>query len=376
MEKIIIHIDMDAFYAAIEERDNQNLKGKVLVIGSLPHERGVVCTCNYEARKYGIHSAMNIKEAYARCKDAIFLHPDFDKYKEVSDQIHLIWRRYSDCIEYLSLDEGYIDVSSRVKSFDEAIELAKKIKLEILNEIGLTCSVGIGYSLMSAKLASEEKKPNGIYYIRNKKELIELIKERPVSVIYGVGKKTKKKLEELGIKLVKDIYQKEDLILLTFKSYGNYIINMAKGIDERDVMDESKQEAKSIAREYTFQENVQDIDFLKEILLLLAKDVVDRLREKNKKAKTITLKLSYSNMKTITRSKMIFPSNNLLDIYNCVSKLLDETEHLLVRLIGLSVSNFLKEDFVQMNIFELTRDYSKEENELLKRIEKSKKFMI
>lgn len=349
-KQIIIHIDMDAFYAAVEERDNEELKGKPLIIGSLPNERGVVCTCNYEARKYGIHSAMNIKEAYNRCPKAIFMRPNFYKYKNISNKIHNIWKEYSGKIEYISLDEGYIDLTDEVKNFEEAIKIAQIIKERIKKELRLTCSAGIGYSLMSAKISSEENKPNGLFCIMNKKELTDLIIDRPVSVIYGVGKKNKEKLFKLGIKKVRDIYSNEIIIRKFFKTYGEYIINMAKGDDYRKVKPYDEREVKSIARERTFQDDIKDIDTLKEILMELCKDVSLKLKNKDKIAKTVTLKITYANMKSITRSKTYEAGNDYEYIYNLASKLLDDIDHNFIRLIGVSVSNFIEEKFLQMSM--------------------------
>ena len=161
-QRFIIHIDMDCFYAAVEARDNPALRGKPLIIGSLPQERGVVSTCSYEARKFGVHSAMNIKDAYRLCPNGIFMHPNFEKYKTVSRQLHEIWENYSDIFEYVSLDEEYLDVS-HVNSAQNARKIAVEIKRRVRNEIGLSCSVRIGYSMTSAKLASEEKKSDRIF---------------------------------------------------------------------------------------------------------------------------------------------------------------------------------------------------------------------
>ena len=162
MERVIIHVDMDAFYAAVEMRDDPSLKGKPLIIGSLPSERGVVSTCNYEARKYGVHSAMNIKDAYRLCPHGIYMHPHFDKYREVSQQIRGIWNDYAVKMETVALDEAYLDVTYSAGDIETAREMAKTIKLRVRKETGLSCSVGLAYSKTAAKTASEEKSPMGI----------------------------------------------------------------------------------------------------------------------------------------------------------------------------------------------------------------------
>lgn len=371
--QIIIHIDMDAFFAAVEIRDNKELANKAVIIGSLPNERGVVCTCNYEARKYGIHSAMNIKEAYKRCPRGIYIRPNFDKYKEASDGIHKIWRTYSDNIEYMPLDEGYLDMTDKVASFEEAIEIAKIIKKRTFVELGLTCSAGIGYSLMSAKISSEEKKPNGLFFIKNKEELINLIKDRPVYAIYGVGKKTALRLKEFGIEKVKDIYVNERLILSLLKNHGKYIIDMAKGLDFRKVTPYDENNTKSIGREWTFQEDVIDVDTLKDSLLLLSDEVSQRLVKKGKKAKTISLKITYSNMQTITRSKSDEKtSDDVIEIYKIVAKLLDNIKHNPIRLLGVSASNFVEDDFVQLEFSDIFKLEDDEDTRIRQRLIKLK----
>ncbi|MBR2545439.1 MAG: DNA polymerase IV, partial [Erysipelotrichaceae bacterium] len=161
MEQIIIHVDMDAFYASVETRDDPSLRGKPLIIGSLPHERGVVATCSYEARKFGVHSGMNIKEAYRLCPHGIYRHPDFNKYRTVSRQLHEIWYSYATAAQAVSLDEAYLDVTEQAGNLEGARQIAMTIKKRTREEIGLTCSVGVGYSKTAAKTASEEKKPDG-----------------------------------------------------------------------------------------------------------------------------------------------------------------------------------------------------------------------
>ena len=205
MDKTIIHVDMDAFYAAVEARDNPELRGKPLIIGALPQERGVVSTCSYEARKFGVRSAMSIKEAYRSCPHGIYMHPNPRKYKEVSDQIHKIWDSYTDQVEHISLDEGFLDVTGSAALFGGAKSVGLAIKERTKAETGLTCSVGIGYSMMAAKLASEEKKPDGFFEIPSPEALKTLILDRGVRIIYGVGPKTAEALQRAGNKTVKGL---------------------------------------------------------------------------------------------------------------------------------------------------------------------------
>ena len=185
---LIIHVDMDAFYASVEVRDNPELKGKPLIIGALPTERGVVATCSYEARKYGVHSAMNIKEAYRLCPHGIYMHGNFERYRAVSAELHKIWNDYASASEYVALDEAYLDVTETAGTVERAREFAQEIKRRVLEEQKLTCSVGLAYSKTAAKTASEEKKPNGYFEILTPDEFTNLLSERDVRALYTVGK--------------------------------------------------------------------------------------------------------------------------------------------------------------------------------------------
>ncbi|MBR0078430.1 MAG: DNA polymerase IV, partial [Bacteroidales bacterium] len=193
MAQFIIHVDMDAFFASVEIRDNPELRGKPLIIGALPSERGVVATCSYEARKYGVHSAMNIKEAFRRCPGGTYMHPNIGKYKAVSLQLNEIWNTYATVSQRISLDEAYLDVGEQAGDWEGARAIGHLIKQRTLEEVGLTCSVGVAYSKTAAKMASEEDKPDGYYEILTPEDFVNLIIDRDVSVLYTVGEQTAKK---------------------------------------------------------------------------------------------------------------------------------------------------------------------------------------
>lgn len=354
MDKIIIHVDMDAFYAAVEMRDDPSLKGKPLIIGGSPDSRGVVATCNYEARKYGIHSAMNVKEAYRRCPHGIFMYPDIAKYRAVSDKIHAIWNTYTKKIEYMSLDEGYLDITDSMTDAQTPFDIARSIKERTKTELGLTCSVGIGYSMMSAKLASEEKKPDGLYAILSREELINLIIDRPADTIYGVGKQTANRLAELGIHTVRDIYIHEERILSSFKSHGKSIVRLAKGIDEREVMPYYESEAKSIGTEHTFEKDISDMAYLETEFLAMAKKLSLKIKRRNKFAKTVTIKITFADMQTITRSKTAEGISDADKIYERVKSLFDIVEKdREIRLIGISLSGLEDVRYKQLHLEEM-----------------------
>ena len=323
MVRIILHVDLDSFYASVEARDNPALRNKPLIIGSLPTERGVVSTCPYEARKFGVRSAMNIKDAYRLCPQGIFMHPNYEKYKAVSEQLHKIWGNYTDTVEYMSLDEGYLDLTeplsslpTRAEQIVTARQIAQEIKTRTRHELGLTCSVGLGYSMTSAKLASEEKKPDGYFEILSPDDFISLIIDRDVGILYGVGKQTAMKLKAEGINTVRDIQNNRDKVLhMLGGKIGRYVTDLAFGIDDRQVTPYDEADAKSIAREVTFQHDTQNFLFLKEVLMLLAVALEGRLKRLGFYARTVTLKLTYHNMKSITRSQSGENTNRAYEIF-------------------------------------------------------------
>lgn len=358
MEKIIIHVDMDAFYASVETRDNPELRGKPLIIGALPSERGVVSTCSYEARKYGVHSAMSIKEAYRLCPNGIYMHPNGKKYKAASDLVHDIWSDYTDLVQYVSLDEGYLDISGSIKLLGSPQHIGREIKRRVLEDVGITCSVGIGYSMMSAKLASEEKKPNGFFRIPNRAALSRLISGRDVRIIMGVGKKTADALNKIGIYKVRDIYQNRLMIESVMGRQGKQIVMLADGFDDREVTPHT--EAKSIGKEHTFQEDITDISYLKDMLRLIAKDLSYTIHKKGIYAATVTLKVTYWNMKQITRAKTGNSTCMAQEIYKTASDLLDTIDQKPIRLIGISLSGLSQTGERQLSLMNMEQ-FEKEE---------------
>ncbi len=342
MNRTIIHVDMDAFFASVEVRDNPALKGKPLIIGALPSERGVVSTCSYEARKYGIHSAMNIKEAFRRCPHGIFMHGDMKKYEEASRKIHEIMLTFTDKIEFVALDEGYMDVTASLRLFGSAENIGRKLKEEIYKKVGVTCSVGISYSMMGAKFASEEKKPDGFFVIPDKETLFDLLHSRNVGEIRGVGSKTAEKLKKWGILTVDDLLKASPQILGTLGKSGEELLKLAKGEDDREVVPDGV--SKSIGREHTFQVNIDDKETMKAVLLLISRDISLRAKRKGLYGKCVTLKIKFSDMHSITRSKTKEATNSSKDIYTSASELLDNLNLCQsVRLVGVTLSNLSEE---------------------------------
>ncbi|MGN8631390.1 DNA polymerase IV [Blautia sp. HCP3S3_G3] len=359
MDRKIIHVDMDAFFASVESRDHPELAGKPLIIGALPQERGVVSTCSYEARKYGVRSAMNIKEAYRRCPQGIYMHPDIRKYREVSAQLHEIWGTYTDVMEYISLDEGYLDVTGSIRLFGSARNIGQMIRERTRKEVGLTCSVGIGYSKATAKFASEEKKPDGFFEIPDQEFFRELIKKRKIEVLLGVGNRSSEKLHEMHIYTVQDLLENQKRVEEVFGKRGRQIVEIAQGIDEREVVPYYESEAKSISREHTFQQDSSDLEYLKSYLRIFAKELSLKLRSRGCYCQTVTLKITYASMKGITRSQTVEPTNSTETIYHTAAGLLEKIPFQPIRLIGIGTGNFTESKTEQISLWNL-KDVEKE----------------
>ena len=356
---------MDAFYASVEIRDNPQLKGKPLIIGSLPHERGVVATCSYEARKYGVHSAMNVKEAYRLCPTGVFMHPNFEKYRAVSHQLHEIWNFYASAAETIALDEAYLDVTEKAGGWAGACEIARTIKRRTLQELGLTCSVGVAYSKTAAKTASEEKKPDGYFEIPDPQAFVDLIIDRDVRVLYTVGAKTAEKLNRFGIRTVRDIQTRQEEVLRLLGRQGQWIVRQAMGQDDRPVTAYKPEDAKSISRELTFQEDVSDFALLRDVLLLLAMSVERRAARVGLYGEGVTLKITYADMKSITRSRLIPSTRSAWAIYQETASLMAQVPQKPVRLIGAGIYHLTDAKIRQLRFDEAIQDGETESDRLI-----------
>lgn len=338
----IIHVDMDAFYASVEQRDHPELKGKPIAVGGSPQGRGgVVATCSYEARKFGVRSAMPSKQALKLCPHIIFIKPRFDVYKEVSRQVRDIFHRYTDIIEPLSLDEAYLDVTEDKQGIGSAIDIAKLIKKAIKEELHLTASAGVSVNKFVAKIASDIKKPDGLTFIGPSK-VESFVESLPIEKFYGVGKVTAEKMKGMNIHTGADLKKLSERELVQhFGKAGKFYYHIVRGIDERPV--EPNQEAKSIGAEDTFPEDLTNIEEMNKELEKIAPVVHQRLVKHQLKARTITLKIKYHDFKIITRSKSFAePMDDLSVLTTAAKELMAATEpkNVRIRLLGISVSNF------------------------------------
>jgi DNA polymerase-4 len=338
----IIHIDMDAFYASVEQRDNPEYRGKPLVVGGLPEGRGgVVATASYEARKFGIRSAMSSKQALQLCPHALFVRPRFAAYKEVSQKIREIFGRYTDLIEPLSLDEAYLDVTSDKLNIGSAIEIAQQIKQAIKNELQLTASAGVSINKFVAKIASDINKPDGLKFI-GPSAIESFMEKLPVEKFFGVGKVTAQKMKNMGLHTGDDLKKLTEAELTKhFGKAGRFYFNIVRGVDNREV--QPHRETKSLAAEDTFAYDLTTIEEMEAGLDKIAITVCNRLQNYQLKGRTITLKIKYSDFKQITRNQS-FPAglNDLETISITAKKLLaaTEPEDKRIRLLGISLSNF------------------------------------
>lgn len=342
MPRKIIHIDMDAFYASIEQRDNPEYRGKPLVVGGLPEGRGgVVATASYEARKFGIRSAMPSKKALELCPQVIFVRPRFEVYKFVSQQIREIFSRYTNLIEPLSLDEAFLDVTVDKQGIGSAIDIATAIRAAIKTELGLTASAGISISKFLAKTASDMNKPDGQTFIGPSR--VEAFMEAlPVEKFFGVGKVTAAKMNKLGLFTGADLKKKEEAELLRhFGKVGHFYYQIARGIDERPVRPD--REIKSLAAEDTFPVDLTTLEEMVPELEKIAITVSQRLVRNELKGKTITVKIKYADFRQITRSRsLVTATDALLTIRDTAVDLLTNSgvEDKKIRLLGISISNF------------------------------------
>lgn len=334
----IIHVDMDAFYASVEQMDNPELKGKPLAVGG-SEVRGVVAAASYEARKFGVRSAISGVLAKKYCPELIFVRPRFERYKEISAQIRTIFYDYTDLVEPLSLDEAYLDVTQNKKGNPSASLIAKEIRERIFKEVGLTASAGISVNKFVAKIASDINKPNGQKTV-NPDEVLAFLEELPIRKFYGVGKVTTEKMYQLGIFTGVDLRNKElDFLEKHFGKSGSFYYNVVRGIHNSEV--KSERIAKSVAAEHTFEENLSSEIFMEEKLQIIAEQLEKRLLRYNLAGKTVTLKIKYSDFTQQTRSKTLpyFIANKTL-LYETAKELLyQERMKNSVRLLGISVTN-------------------------------------
>lgn len=337
----IIHIDMDAFYASVEQRDNPEYKDKPIVVGGSPEGRGgVVAAASYEARKFGIRSAMPCKKALQLCPEVIFVFPRFNAYKEVSNQIREIFHRYTDLIEPLSLDEAFLDVTTDKQNIGSAIEIARLIRQSIKEELNLTASAGISINKFVAKVATDLNKPNGQTFI-GPSQIESFMEKLPVENFFGVGKVTAEKMKKMGLHTGADLKKLSEAELAKhFGKPGKFYYKIVRGVDDRPVQPD--RETKSVSAEDTFQQDLTSLEEMNIALDTLSTIVFNRVERLSLKGKTVNLKVKYHDFKQITRSQSFPDFVERETLFETAKHLLASTDltDKKIRLLGVGLSNF------------------------------------
>lgn len=353
MERRIIHIDMDAFYAQVEQRDNPDLKGKPVIVGGKSRNRGVVATASYEARKFGVHSAMPTARAHQLCPDGYYVSPRFDVYKEVSSQIMSIFKGYTDIVQPVSLDEAYLDITHLVRKDLGASQIAAFIKRDILTATNLTCSAGVSYNKFLAKIASGMNKPNGLTVIHYG-NVEQILAELPIGEFPGVGKVTEKEMQRLKIMNGKDLRDKSELELIElFGKKGSSLYQKARGIGS-DIINMDRVR-KSIGKESTFSHDVQDEAFILQTMRTHSEKVALKLQDLNKVSDTITVKIKTSDFESHTKQTKILDFTDQADtIYNTAVLLYTDLKEEFnnIRLVGVSVGNLKNKVYENLTIYD------------------------
>ncbi len=339
--RTILHVDLDAFFASVEQRDHPELRGRPVVVGGAGSEdaRGVVSAASYEARRFGIHSAMSLREAYRRCPDAVFLPVDGRRYQEASRDVMAILRRYTPLVEPISIDEAFLDVTGSAALFGDGPAIAQRIKDETRAEVGLTASVGVASTKLVAKIASDLRKPDGLVVVPVGEETA-FLAPLPIGRLWGVGEKTAAALAEYSVRTIGDLAAlPPDLVIRRFGKHGASLVDRARGIDADPVHDGDP--AKSVSHEHTFDVDTSDPEVIERALLAMADGVAGRLRSAGVRAGTVAVKIRDSSFRTITRQRTLAEPTDLTDpIYTTALELArPEIRGMRVRLLGVAASN-------------------------------------
>ena len=370
---LILHMDMDAFFASVEQRDHPEWRGKPVIVGAGAHERGVVSTCSYEARVFGVHSAMPSRTAYAKCPHAIFASPRMHVYQEVSDQVFKILDHYSPFVEGVSVDEAFLDVTGTVHLFGDARTLGERLRAEVWETCHLTCSVGLATNRLLAKIASEEAKPNGLFVMPSEpNEIRAWLAPQSVKILWGVGKKTNEVLARYGYRTCGDIQNADPRFLARIlgEAAAESIQAHANGIDFSRVAWDDEEE-KSVSREHTFGEDETNRDVVRAALLELVADVGRRTRTQPRRARTGKIKLRDASFTTLTRqARFDLPACDDLSFRHLALELFDRewppSGRRTVRLIGFGVTDFTQDDTLPApSLFETPNNHTRDKRENL-----------
>ncbi len=358
---MILHIDMDAFYAAIEQRDRPELRGKPVVVGGSKTGRGVVSAASYEARKFGVHSAMPGRRAAQLCPDAIFVRGRIDHYAKVGREVREIFRRYTPLVQPLSLDEAFLDVTGSRRLHGDATQIGWMIKQAIHDELNLTASVGVAPLKFVAKIASDLGKPDGFVEV-GENEVIDFLDPLPISRLWGVGKVGQKRLHKIGMQTIRDIrVHNREVLQKNFGSWGEHLWRLANGIDPRSVVPDRT--AKQISHERTFASDMTDDEILQGVVSYLSEQVARRLRISERRSKTVTLKYRREDFRTFSRSQTVSTATDstaeIMQLSLGLLAQMRQQQPRPVRLIGVSANGLTQRDQKeQLSLFEMTKEDS------------------
>jgi len=358
--RVILHVDMDAFFASVEQREHPEYRGKPVVVGADPREgkgRGVVAACSYEARRFGIHSALPISRAYRLCPNAVYVRPNGSLYSRVSRSIMEILRRFTDLVEPISIDEAFLDVTGSRRLWGDGKSIALAVKKAVCGEQELSCSIGLAPNKFLAKVASDLEKPDGLVEVLPGHEA-EFLENLPVRCIWGVGPRTEEKLKGMGIRTIGAVAAlPRGHWVERFGRHGEHLWLLSQGIDDRPVR--STGGFKSLSHEHTFSEDVEDVDEIKKTLLSLSENVARRARKNGSHGKTVTLKWRYADFSTLTRQKSLsFPTDDSQVIYRTACSLMESLGRFpqKVRLVGVALSQFVEKRREQPKLFGQSTD--------------------
>ena len=342
--RIIIHVDMDCYYASVEMRDDPSLRDRPVAVLSPADQIQVVGTCNYPAREMGLHSGMSLSEARRVCPSAVFINGDMRKYRAVTEDLHRLWSEYTDVMEPVMLDEAYLDVTGTAKDLDEARLFAHEIQRRVLEEMGMGCSVGLGYNMVSAKTGSEEMKPNGYFELLSPQDFVELMEDRGIDEINSIGPRTSEKLRSAGIVTVKDVRENRAEVARILGTQARRVIDLADGIDDREVTPRSPEDARSISRSLTFLKDIDDYWLLSDVLFLVCVDIGNVLERHGKLGNGVMVVGSHADRSPFASNQTIKMSRSPVEMHEAALSLFDGIPFRPVRRIGVCVYNLVRQD--------------------------------
>jgi DNA polymerase IV len=349
-QRTILHVDLDAFFAAVEQRDRPELRGLPVIVGGDPRGRGVVSAASYEARRFGVHSAMSLAEAVRRCPDGVFLPVDGRRYQQASRDVMAVLRRFTPQVEPISIDEAFLDVSGSIALFGDGESIARRIKTMVRDDVGLTASVGVATTKLVAKIASDLRKPDGLVVVPSGDEAA-FLEPLPIGRLWGVGEKTAAVLTDYGVRTIGDLAAlAPDVLVRRFGKHGASLAHRARGVDDDPVHEGDP--AKSVGHEHTFDHDTSDPEVIERTLLAMADGVAGRLRSAGVRASTITVKVRDSSFRTFTRQRTLpVPTDLTEPIFETALALArPEVRGMRVRLLGVSASNLGERE--QLGMFE------------------------